>query len=371
MKKVISLMLVFAMIFGTLSGCQRSEDVTNENSGLVETDKPAQRLSLAEQTRIASNNIQNNVHFASDGEYLFCGDWDDGMNTFPYIYKVSMDDFSVELKYDVKMSYGAEFNPENVFCVDNTLYYYNAFSDILIKLNTDMLEKMELPFSETYNCIQTDGTYYFVSDWSFFFDHGIYRVDVADINEETKNQKSHFTKISDIYASKLILQGDYLYVWSRAATINDVENENVGVWRMDLDGGNPICIMDYVPEFLLVSESRIYSVEGDNCVYSMDLDGLNRHVLPEVSIDAKLATTSINITDDYIFYSHKEDGTLHRTNIDGTNDVQMNMCESGEIAVCGEWIIYLNEEEHNYYKMHVDGTCHCLISEALIEEEST
>lgn len=358
-KKTIALILI--LIVATLfSGCHRPGEET-----------AATHLSLDEQVRIAANNMQNSSHFATDGEYLYCSDWDDGIEEFTKILKVRMDDFSIESAYETTMSYGEAFWPHNLVCINDTLYYYNWMLDVLFSLDTEMTESMELPFSEYFNYFQTDGEYYYVSDYMFFNEPGIFRVAISDISEDTKNDKSIFTKISDLYASNLIMQGEYLYFYSSEFILNGETLSEYGWWRVDLDGNNPIKLSENRPRYFLVAEDRVYFVEEEDCIYSMNLDGSDRKVLAEAYIDADLSVTSINTVGDYIFYRYAENGTLHRVNTDGTNDIQLNDCETTNIVIAGDWVIYENEDDWNYYKMHFDGTHHSLISEVPIDEEPT
>ncbi len=355
-KKTLALILILIMMATLFSGCHRpGEEAATTN------------LSLDEQVRIAANNMLNDCDFATDGKYLYCSGWDDGSNSFPYLAKVRLDDFSVESTYETKISSGNEFLPYNITCIDNTLYFYNWNFNIPFTLNTEMTEEMQLPFSY----FVTDGEYYYVSDTTFFFEPGIYRVSKDEITEETKNKKEIYTKISDLYATKLILQGQYLYVASGNLNWNGEDVCQDGMWRMDLDGGNPIQILNASPRYFLVSENQLYVVEEEDCIYSMNLDGTERKVLREAYIDADMGVTSINIADNYIFYRYAENGTLHRVNTDGTNDIQLNDCDSTNIVIAGDWVIYLNGDDWNYYKMHFDGSNHSLISEVPTDEDPT
>lgn len=360
MKKTISLILVLVMMVTLFSGCHRpGEEAVTTN------------LSLDEQVRIAANNMQNSSRFASDGEYLYCSVWDDGMEPHNEIIKVNLSDFSIESTYETTMSYGDAFWPHNVVCVDDTLYYYNAMLNILFGLNTEMTECIELPFSEYYSFFQTDGKYYYVSDYSFFNEPGIFRVAVSDVNEDTKNDKSIFTKISDLYATNLYMQGDYLYFYSIEIIINGETTSEYGLWRVDLDGSNPIKITETRPAYFIVAEDKVYLVEEDECIYSMNLDGSDRKVLEEAHIDEAVCAPSINTAGGYIFYSHANGGTLHRVNTDGTNDIQLNDCDTTNIVIAGDWVIYQNEDDWKYYKMHFDGSNHSLINEVPTNEEPT
>lgn len=360
MRKKISLILILATILSLLSGCRRP----GEGSATA-------NLSMDEQVRVAANNMQNSSHFATDGKYLYCSDWDDGIESFNKIIKVNMDDFSIESTYETTMSYGEAFWPHNLVCVNDTLYYYNWMLDVLFSLDTEMTESMELPFSEYFNYFQTDGEYYYVADYMFFGEPGIFRVAISDINKDTKNDKSVFTKISDLYASNLIMQGDYLYFYSSEFILNGETLSEYGWWRIDLDGSNPIKISENRPRYFIVEKDSVYFVEEEDCIYSMNLDGSDRKVLAEAYIDADLSVTSINTADGYIFYRYAEDGTLHRVNTDGTNDIQLNNCDTTNIVIAGDWVIYENEDDWNYYKMHFDGSNHSLISEVPTDEEPT
>ena len=271
MKKTISLIVLLTMIVTLFSGCRRP----GEESETV-------KLSLADQARIAANNMQNSSHFASDGKYLYCSDWDDGIEAFNKIIKVNLTDFSIESTYETTMSYGEAFWPHNLVCVNDTLYYYNWLLDVLFSLDTEMTESMELPFSEYFNYFQTDGEYYYVADYMFFGEPGIFRVAISDINKDTKNDKSIFTKISDLYASNLIMQGDYLYFYSSEFILNGETLSEYGWWRIDLDGRNPIKISENRPRYFIVEEDRVYFVEESDLRDASPFEDTLEHIVDAV-----------------------------------------------------------------------------------------
>lgn len=357
--KAITLILILVTMAAILSGCCRpgAKPVTGKRA-------------LAEQARVAANNRQNDSKFATDGRYLYCSGRDDGLVSFNKIIKVNLDDFSIKSTYETTMSYGEAFSPYNLVCVNDTLYYYK-YSDahpVLFSLDTGLTQSEELPFSWHF---QTDGEYYYVSNCWGFSEPGIFRVAISDIGENRMNDKSIFTKISDLYASNLIMQGEYLYFYSSEFILNGETISEYGWWRIDLDGSNPIKLSENRPKYFIVAEDRVYSVEEENCIYSMNLDGSDRKVLAEAYIAAENPLTSINTAGDYIFYTYAENGTLHRVNVDGTNDIQLNNCHTTNIVIAGDWVIYKNDDDWNFYKMHFDGTNHCLISEVLTDEEPT
>lgn len=343
MKKIcFSAMLTIAFIF--LSAC-----------GMGDTKPITNNLAKASQIRIETNNQQGECHFTSNGESLFCNVWnDDDRYTHQSLCKVSMNDFTVENIHEMPR------NSYNISCINNMLYLLNPKHEVIpLVLKADLSEVMKLPFSY----FVTDGDYYYICDVFFSRGPGIYRVAISDINDDTKNNIEIYTKISDLDARALFLQGQYLYVESTNLTWNGVEVCTDGLWRMDLDGGNPIQIFDSSPRLMLVSEDRLYFADDEKYIYSTDLDGSDRRTLTETFINARYGLTSMNISGSYIFYTYAEGGTLHRVNTDGTNDIQLNNSYSCDIKIVGDWVIYLNDDDHQYYKMHFDGTDHCLINE--------
>ena len=329
-KKRLSLILILAMMVALFSGCRKPGEVTARTTN-----------SLNEQVRVATNNMQNNSRFATDGKYLYCSNWDDGIGSLKKILKVRMDDFSIESVYETTLPSGEAFSPYNLVCVENSLYYYTGMNGALFKLDTEMAESIQLPLSQYFKTVKG---FHYVYDRMFF---------------------------NDLYVSRLYMQGEYIYFYSSKLILNGEALSENGLWRTDLDGSNLIKIAENRPRYFIVAEDRIYFVEEEDCIYSMNLDGSDRKVLTEAYIDADLSVTSINTAGDYIFYRYAENGTLHRVNTNGTNDVQLNDCDTKNIVIAGDWVIYQNEDDWNYYKMHFDGSNNCLISEVPTDEETT
>ena len=298
---------------------------------------------LEEQTRTACNNLQNGGCFAANGQFLFCVE-KSGANL--NITKYRLDNFSPVAVYSVKSQ---PATPGRLSCIGNVLFYH-AGDDTAASfaLSTAMDWHIELPFRQYV----PSERYVYVFDESYFGSPGIYRIATENILRGRAGDKSLYTKISDLRASAVIWQGKYLYVLS-------AEQADTALWRMDLNGSNPVQIPDLVPEMLLAAKGRIYAASADGSLYSMSLDGSDRVRMKAVSLDS----TCVNLSGSYIFYRHAPSGTIHRINADGTADRQLSLHSSDSIQIAGDWILYRNLEDGQYYKMQFDGSALSLVAE--------
>lgn len=290
----------------------------------------------AEQTRTACNNLQNDGCFAANGQFLFCVEKSDtGLN----ITKYRLDDFSPVAAYSIE---GQPAAPGKLSCIGNVLFYHTGDDPVnSFVLSTAMDWRVELPFRQYV----PSERYTYVFDERFFGTHGIYKIATENILRGRAGDKSLYTKISNLCASTVVWQGKYLYVLS-------AEQADMALWRVDLDGSNPVRIPGLVPEILLAAKDRIYAATADGSLYSISPDGSSLVRMEAVSLDS----ACINVTGNFIFYRHAPSRTIHRINADGTEDRQLNLHSSGSIQIAGDWILYRNLEDGQYYKMQFDGS---------------
>lgn len=123
---------------------------------------------------------------------------------------------------------------QHLFYIGNDLYYYSLPSYYILNEENGK----DLGFSIfTENCIQTDRKKLYVTGSANYGDDGVYSTKITNTNQAKK--------LSDINTTQLLLQGDFLYVFSEFTSINNLQNGNYGTWRMDLNGKNSILIFDY------------------------------------------------------------------------------------------------------------------------------
>ena len=280
-----------------------------------------------EEIQMAANNVQNGALVASDGTWIYYND--NGL-------------CKMRLKDGSKQSVvSSDINAEHMFYIGNSLYYYSFPGYYVLDGTTGK----DLGFSVfTENCIQSDGRKFYVTGSSNYEDGGVYSTKIGNTAKGTK--------LSDIQPTKLLLQGDYLYVLSGFSSINDSPNENYGTWRMDKNGKDLISIFDYCPNYMVFSGDKMYYTNEGRTICSANFDGSN-----ETVFDGTVVNGGLNVSKDYIFYIDADTQTIYRMNKDGRNKMELNSDRSGSLNVIGDWIFYENQE-YNYeiYKMSFDGS---------------
>lgn len=278
--------------------------------------------------RTTANNQQNGGVVTSDGKWLYYNDQG--------LCKVKLDDSS---KQQVISN---EIMPEKMFYLGNSLYYYTFPG--YYRLTEDGTGE-DLGFSIfTQDCIQFDGKSFYVTGMGNYDDGGIYSVNANDIDKAEK--------ISDVHPTELLLNGDYLYVISGYTSIDDMPNENYGVWRIDKDGKNPIYLLDYCPAYIVFSANSIFYTNRDHQLCTMSFDGSDEQVFEDVYVGSGL-----NVTESHIFFIDRETENIYRMNVDGTGKTVLNTARSDGIHIAGDWLFYTNEDfDYEIYQMSFDGS---------------
>ncbi len=286
-----------------------------------------QSIPSDEEIQSAANNIQNGSLVASDGKWIYYND--------SGLCKMRLKDGS---KQSVVSS---DINAEHMFYIGDKLYYYSFPG--YYELNGTAGE--DLGFSVfTEGCIQTDGKKFYVTGSSNYEDGGVYSTKVGNTEKGTK--------LSDIHPTRLLLNGDYLYVLSNFSSINDLPNENYGTWRMNKNGKDVVSLFDFCPNYLVFSGDQIFYTNEDRIVCSANLDGTNETVFEGTAVNGGL-----NVSENYIFYIDSETQTIWRMDKDGSNKMELNNDNSWSLNIVGEWIFYENQDyDYEIYKMSFDGS---------------
>lgn len=286
-----------------------------------------QSIPSDEEIQMAANNIQNGALVASDGKWIYYND--SGL-------------CKMRLKDGFKQSVvSSDINAEHMFYIGNKLYYYSFPG--YYELNGTTGE--DLGFSVfTENCIQSDGKKFYVTGSSNYEDGGVYSTKVGNTEKGTK--------LSDIHPTRLLMQGDYLYVLSNFSSINDLPNENYGTWRMNTNGKDVVSLFDFCPNYLVFSGEKIFYTNEDRTICSADLDGTN-----ETVFEGAVVNGGLNVSENYIFYIDAETQTIWRMDKDGNNKVELNNDDSWCLNIIGDWIFYENQDyDYEIYKMSFDGS---------------
>lgn len=319
MKKILSV-LILSVIMCLWNACASSE-------------------AEHEELRIVANNIQNIESVTTDGEWIYYSN--SGLR------KVRLEDG----KEDALVI--GDLDPWKLFYLGNALYFDELNCKYYKYIEGMPCEELNIsPYLEHY-CFQTDGKYYYLSHVVDNLEKGVYRVNVDNSND--------YTKLMDISPTKMVLQGDYLYVTSAVDSFGEEENLQKGTWRIDLNSNDTIKLFDYCPSHLIVTEDRVYYENDEDILCSMNLDGTENIVYEGIN-----PRSGLNVSDEYIFYIDYETEIIHRMNLDGSDNIELNNSRSIEgINILGDWLIYKNFDAQEYYKMNFDGTINCPFNQSI------
>lgn len=324
MKRIMALIIAILMLT-TLYGCNKSGSGSKISN---------------EEIRAVANNLQNGGQITSDDEWIYYPEFNyGGGDALKGIHKI-------QLENGLNDTFVSDTNSWGMFHLGNKLFYNDSGSGYyyLVDGNDDPINLNMSPYLLDA-CFQTDGQYYYVNNTDFLPTDAVYKVELEN--------PENYTKIFDANPTKLVLHGEYLYVMSSFGKVNNEPNSYFGTWRIDLDGSNPIKLLDFCPNYLIVSEDKLYYTDTNDILCSMNLDGSNYYQYGGIN-----PYWGLNISDEYIFYIDYEISVIHRMSKDGTNDIvlspNLNRCSS--LYILGDWLVYIDEDDSCVYRMSFDGT---------------
>ncbi|WP_068747971.1 DUF5050 domain-containing protein [Thermovenabulum gondwanense] len=215
---------------------------------------------------------------------------------------------------------------------------------------------------------------------------------------------THKTQEDKIW--EIVVYGDYIYY-----------KKDNGLYKMNLDGSNPVKILDRedIFEIISVEGNKIYFTIWDD-LYSINTDGTNfkrlisnahnyivsngfvyytdfisfketiigkldlstgtETILKKFEYTSDIGLSAIdriNVNGEWIYYNDNFNKQIRRMKIDGTNDTVVSNISNvkGEIIgiyIAGDWIFYCTELSHgpvacenHFYKLKIDGSLNQII----------
>lgn len=290
------------------------------------------------QIRMVANNLQNNSLAASDGKWFyFFGKGNDGL----YRQKVSN---GKKTEYIIQDRAAGE-----IFYLGGKLYLESLSEYSIIDSNGKTVT--EIPNTTfTENKFQTDGKYCYFNCFGSDLDSGIY------------SQKLNGKKVkllSEISVTKIMYNGDCLYLFSPFDIVGDKENRYKGVTRIDTNGKNEIKILDFMPSYFVFGDNCIYYTE-DHRLYSMNFDGSGKKQVSNIEVG-----DGLNYYDGFIYYiDYKSDNICRISDGGNSYSTVLNQSKSDYITIVNGWIFYRNNDDHySLYRMKLDGTSDQLVLE--------
>lgn len=287
------------------------------------------------QAREASNNILNDSFITHDKAWLY--------------YKKNQDickkPFGPDADEDEHTVISLPFG-EHLYCVGDRLFIFEGLQwKRITDSSTDGVGFGV--FAE--DCFQYDGSRYYVNGLDNYGENGVYSVNPDDMRD--------VTKLSDISPTRILLQGDYLYIMSDFDTIDGLPNMNYGTWRIRKDGTDLIKIFDYCPRYLVFTENKIVFTEydgtssGAKSISCADLDGSNKQTFYEAKTE-----DGLNVSDEYIFYIDPDSMWIYRMEMDGSDRtcISHNVCDS--LCVIDDYIYYKRGDSREIHRLSFDGS---------------
>lgn len=338
---IIALVVILITTVG-ISGYKKTCNLAQDmQQAIISNDSLAQSLPYPskasdkypiEVIQSITNNLQN-TYTGCDGQWLYDGSA--GLNKIPLTSEGR----------PIKIF--EEYTPGAMFCLGDKLYMSIGSRNFSYVPLDNLAADPICPVGEA-SCFQTDGIYYYVDfPANYNAEKGVYRVSVENPKE--------YEFLFEALPTKLLLQGDYLYVVSAYGKINGVDNPYYGTWRIDLDGGNPILITDNNSNYMIFGNDRIYWQDDDYSLYSTALDGTDR-----IDFGVKF-DHSLNVNDKYIFYLDQGTHYLYRMDLDGQNSTCLVRNRCSDFGLWGDWIVYENLDDYEYYKINIVDNIHCKI----------
>lgn len=315
LKTIISLVLVVCIL---VSGIQAISYINS-----IPSDK---------EIKLVANNLMNGGFVASDGKWLFYYEYEN-----QGLYRERLSDGEKKELVLPEMFEG------ELFFLGDKLYIESISAYSTMKVNDKKC--VEIPNTTfTAEKFQTDGR-------KCYFDCFHTEVDEGNLVSQ-KLDGSKGKTIAPITSSRIMFDGDSLYVFSSFGLVNNEENTYMGVTKMETDGTNQSLIMNYCPSSFVFGENKIFYIK-DNYLYSMNFDGTSQEQIGDIKVGKGL-----NAYDGYVYFIDYDSGNICRFSEDGNyNSTILNDCRCEKINIVEDWIFYKNSDESlALYKMKLDGT---------------
>lgn len=142
----------------------------------------------------------------------------------------------------------------------------------------------------------------------------------------------------------MVVYGDWIYYGGTS--------EVAGVtYRMRTDGTENTKIAEVLFHIPSIENDKIYFIGGDLQIYSMELDGTNIERIAD-----GIAAVSINVTDNWIYYS--TGSAIYKVRTSGADIIKLcDYASTGfiQINVINDWI-YLLDRASGMHKVKTDGS---------------
>lgn len=227
---------------------------------------------------------------------------------------------------------------KGIYQDENWIYYFNPYTSNLCRVSKDGKEnQLVLAVDRGISIIGVkDGWVYLNASDSYFFDYGIFRMNI--------NGDGEMEKVLEGYFSMPVLVDGWLYAIYDGA-----------LYRINLDTGNKVKLLDeYDSIFVEEFNERIYFTLGKK-LYRIGRDGSGLSKLVEYNEDH---VTLVRECGEWVYYQAVSNmgkvESLYRVKQDGTYKEKVSDFDANYYVIHGEWIYYAQGTD--IYRMKLDGS---------------
>ncbi|NMM64745.1 DUF5050 domain-containing protein [Clostridium sp. P21] len=162
-------------------------------------------------------------------------------------------------------------------------------------------------------------------------------------------ERSEVTTDAPTYVN---FQGDYIYY----AKYDKVYSDKFSIYKINKNGTGKESIGNAHGMYLFVKDNWLYyaNLDDGSKIYKMGTDGSSKQLLCEDS-----AENYMNVVGDWIYYCDNENNNLYRIKLDGSEKQKLNNAKTRNISIAGNYIYYTAMDENDnglLYKMKLDGS---------------
>lgn len=259
------------------------------------------------------------------------------------VFFINSADYNKLYNYDEQ---SAKFNrinndsSSNIFIDDNWIYYQDLFNKKLFRIRLDgtdheIISEAPMTYNSFFSYFVVDNWIYY-KWWDFDGNGGIYRLSTD--GDTLKSILENGVRVMDFFFAD-----DWIYYTSL---------DDSFIYKIGIDGGDPVMIGDYAANEIIVYEGYLYFKNNEFKLYRVSIDGGEAIKLSENEI------IFYNIFDNWIYYTNRDDNfRLYKMRTDGSENQRISNDKASMIHIINSWIYFCNiDDEGRIYRIKTDGS---------------
>jgi len=308
-KKGIGILVMFALLLGSMSACTKTADVLGNTSG----------------------NANNLGLYAQQEDWIY---YSDVMGDY-HLSKMKTDGSEVtDLSDDLAIS---------INVIGEWVYYVGTQEMNIYKVKTDGTGKTQLgtKHAAAYSnlIVQNDQIYFVNPD-----EEGM----LYSMTTEGENAK----KLSDKHIFRIIVEGDWIYYVS-TVTNDQTYETSYELGKMKTDGSGDVTLDQHGGVNMVINDDYLYYTVAseNNRLYRIKTNGQGRIKLSDDNV------TMINMANGKLYYTTTPGNYLKVCELDGSGSKQLIDETAGGISIVGDWLYFTSVKYMGrIFKVKLDGT---------------